>query len=76
MSTEFSVYTRCGGGQETGVAERRRFRRNVIVLAAIVIGLALPATFPAATFHCTGGDVARLISAMNTANGNGQSNTI
>jgi hypothetical protein len=48
------------------------------VAAAVALGLALtsPHAVQATTFHCRAGDVPCLINAINTANTNGQENTI
>jgi hypothetical protein len=46
--------------------------------AVIALGLTLAnsSAVQAKTFHCSAGDVPCLIAAINTANGNGQTNTI
>jgi hypothetical protein len=48
------------------------------MIAVIALGLALtsPHAVQAKTFHCGAGDVSCLIDAINTANANGQENTI
>jgi len=47
-----------------------------LVATAIIFALAFVDPTQAATFTCASSDVACLIAAINTANGNGQDNTI
>ena len=46
------------------------------IILAIGVVLATPSTVSAADFHCSGSDVPCLIAAINTANGNGEADTI
>ena len=64
----------------TRIVERRRrwVAHPLGVAAAVALGLALhsPPAVQAKTFQCGAGDVQCLIDAINTANANGQENTI
>ena len=51
-------------------------KRSIAALGIVVLALVLPQTVEAATFHCSAGDVACLIAAINLANVNGENNTI
>ena len=48
----------------------------VAAVAALGLALALPLSVQAETFRCSAGDVPCLIAAINTANANGETNTI
>ena len=48
----------------------------VAAVAALGLALALPLSVQAETFRCIAGDVPCLIAAINTANANGETNTI
>ena len=65
---------------QTRPGERRRWWWPMTwpVVAVVVLGLALalPLSVQAKTFHCGAGDVPCLIAAINTANANGETNTI
>src|SRR5262245_2396023 len=57
----------------------KRIRYPVLVFAAIVISLAFVPSLPAAEFSCgdpVGNPVTCLVNAINTANANGETNTI
>jgi hypothetical protein len=66
--------------QPTRIVERRQrwWRSAWGVAAAVAFGLALtsPHAVQATTFDCRAGDVQCLIDAINTANANGEQNTI
>jgi hypothetical protein len=49
---------------------------RVAAVAALGLALAFPHTGQATVFHCGAGDVQCLIDAINTANANGEKNTI
>src|SRR5262245_26223891 len=55
-------------------AQRRR--RSAIILGVAVFVLGLACLAQAAEFSCPAGDVACLVNAINTANANGEENTI
>src|SRR5439155_16472829 len=61
-----------------GAGSRRTNMRSSgwIMVPMLLIVLGFLQTAHAATFTCTAGDVACLIAAINTANVNGQANTI
>jgi len=63
---------------ESGTARSssERSRALTVVLAALVFALGLSRPGDAAVIECASGDVACLIAAINTANANGQANTI
>jgi hypothetical protein len=59
------------------VARRRRWWRSIACGVGLLVGLlSLARTSQAADFACPAGDVACLIAAINTANANGEANTI
>jgi len=67
------------GAHPHPVERRRRWWRSPCRVAAVIalgFPLVLPLLGQAKTFHCRAGDVQCLIDAINTANANGQKNTI
>src|SRR5262245_50663827 len=56
--------------------QSRRIALGIIATTSIILGLAIVQPVHAATFTCAAGDVHCLISSINQANGNGQTNTI
>ncbi len=59
--------------QERGTVKRTPKIASLVVAAAL---LAIPYATSAAVFNCPAGDVACLIGAINTANGNADADTI
>ena len=55
---------------------KSRFTVSVQMVASIVLALVISQATYAAVFHCSSGDVDCLIDSINTANANGEENTI
>src|SRR6266446_10954226 len=63
--------------QQTRIVERRlRWWLGIVCVGLLVSLLSLAPPSQAADFACAAGDVACLIDAINTANANGEANTI
>jgi len=55
---------------------QQQMKRGMAAIAIGTLALVLPQPVAAATFHCTAGNVPCLIAAINSANVNGENNTI